>query len=104
MHTLDICNHTPMCGHCMNRAVLLYGLALDVQNHPNLVSDLGNNTMKKQVAWGGIGNWKAKQSLPQNPTPTLVRPFIVGVGRVDDPAWHWWASEQAGVGFSSAYP
>lgn len=39
--------------HCLNHAVfLLCGLNLDVQNHPSLVSDLGNKATKKQVAHG----------------------------------------------------
>lgn len=58
-------HHTALCDHCMNCAVLLYGLALDVQNHPSLVSDPGNKAIKKQVAWGGGRIQSQATSLPQ---------------------------------------
>lgn len=63
----------------MNCAVLLYGLALDVQNHPSLVSDPGNKATKKQVAWGEKELQSQVTSLPQilaYPTKAI----IVGVG------------------------
>lgn len=56
--------------HCLNHAVfLLCGLNLDVQNHPSLVSDLGNKATKKQVAHGKHRTPKSSGLFATDPPP-----------------------------------
>lgn len=68
--------------HCLNHAVFLpCGLNLDVQNHPSLVSELGNKATEKQVTCG-------KHRIPKSsglfatdtPPHALLRPVTVGAG------------------------